>query len=402
MFRNRFALAMLVAVLASSFAADRAEAGWHHWGYGYSPYSYSVAVYRPVVVAPAYYAPVYRPILGHRCRWLGWRSHGYYAPSYAWYGNSCCSSGYAVSPYYAADPYCCGSPVVDSYKSIVPSFEPEPSPVEMAPELPPAPELPLAPELPPAPEPTPPSYEPPPVPPAQPPKTVPEPTDAPPALPPDPDALLPSRPDATMPQFPDPLTPPVPTPALPLLPDSGSMLRQSADSAILAVRVPADARVFVNGMLTKTPGTDRQYVSRGLAPGNDYTYEVRVEVTRDGRTYSNTQTVNLRANGTNELAFRMDQGFAPVTSQTPAGTSLTVRVPDGARVTLEGRSTEATGEVRKFITRELRDGQRWEGYRVVVELEQDGRVETSVKTIDLVGGKSHELSFDFSPQVAAR
>jgi uncharacterized protein (TIGR03000 family) len=194
----------------------------------------------------------------------------------------------------------------------------------------------------------------------------------------------------------------MPTPALPLLPDSGSMLRQPADSAILAVQVPADARVFVNGMLTKTPGTYRQYVSRGLAPGNDYTYEVRVEVTRDGRTYSNTRTVNLRANGSNELAFRMDQDFTPVASQAPADTSLTVRVPDGARVTLEGRSTEATGEVRTFMTRELRDGQRWEGYRVVVELEQEGRVETSAKTIDLVGGKSHELSFDFSPQVAAR
>jgi uncharacterized protein (TIGR03000 family) len=139
-----------------------------------------------------------------------------------------------------------------------------------------------------------------------------------------------------------------------------------------------------------------------LVPGNDYTYEVRVEVTRGGRTFSNTRTVNLQANGTTELAFRMDQDFTPVASQTPAETSLTVRVPEAARVTLEGRSTEATGDVRTFMTRELRDGQRWEGYRVVVEVEQAGRVQTSVKTIDLVGGKSHELSFDFSPQVASR
>jgi uncharacterized protein (TIGR03000 family) len=392
MFRTRFALAMLVAVLASFVVADRAEAGWHHWGYGYYPYSAYVAVYRPVVVAPVCYSSCCRPILGHRCRWFGCCSYGYYAPSYSWYGNSCWSSGYTVfSPYYAADPSCCGSPMVDSYKSIVPSYEPEPAEAEMAPVLPPAPEEPVAP-----------SVDSPPAPAKKAARSVTEPADAPPALPPDPDALLPSLPDAGVPQLPDPSSPAVPTPALPLLPDSSSMPNQLGDSAVLAVRVPADARVFVNGMLTKTPGTYRQYVSRGLVPGNDYTYEVRVEVTRGGRTFSNTRTVNLQANGTNELAFRMDQDFTPVASQTPAETSLTVRVPEAARVTLEGRSTEATGDVRTFMTRELRDGQRWEGYRVVVEVEQAGRVQTSVKTIDLVGGKSHELSFDFSPQVASR
>ena len=53
--------------------------------------------------------------------------------------------------------------------------------------------------------------------------------------------------------------------------------------AFLTVSVPADAKVFVNGMATTSTGTTRQYVSRGLASGYSYSYEIRVEVTRDGR-----------------------------------------------------------------------------------------------------------------------
>jgi uncharacterized protein (TIGR03000 family) len=215
-------------------------------------------------------------------------------------------------------------------------------------------------------------------------------------LPPDADPLLPPGPQ------PDAAMPPEPAPALPLLPGGNGARRQPADSAILAVQVPADARVYVNGMLTKTPGTYRQYLSRGLSRGHDYTYEVRVEVTRNGRTYDSTRSVNLWAGGSAQLAFRMDQATPRVASRSAAAaTSLTLRVPEAARVTLEGRPTEATGALRTFTTHELQDGQRWQGYRVVVELEQGGRVEKSEKTVDLIGGQNHELAFDFQPERVA-
>jgi uncharacterized protein (TIGR03000 family) len=375
MLRTKLALAMLVTVLVASFGADQAEAGWHHWGHGYYPYAYSYGVvYRPVVVAPVYHAWSYRPLLGHRWARWGWGcGYGYSMPGYAYWGSSCCWSGC-----YPVDPCCSGSVVVESQKAVVPSVAPEHEPADLPPELPPAP----------AEQQTP---------------AVPEPADAPPALPQDSRDVLPALPDSATPEMPvppmpDPIMPALPDPAFPLLPDGSASLRPAAGSAMLAVRVPADARVFVNGLLTRTQGMYRQYISRGLMPGSDYTYEVRVEVARDGRTYEDVRTVNLQAGGATELVFRMDQQIAPVASRQPAETSLMLHVPETARVILEGRSTEATGEVRTFVTRELRDSQRWDGYRVIVEFEQEGRVETSAKTIDLIGGGQHELSFDFSPQ----
>ncbi len=384
MFRKKLAVAILMAALMSAAAADRSDAQWHTWGYGYYPYAVSYrAVYPTVVVTPRYHAWAYRPLLGHRwARWGHWR-HSYHVPAYYWYGSSCCWSGcgiphcYSVPHCYTVTPYSCGGVVVETQKPVVPSDEYEPTPADEAPELPPA-------EVPPA-------YDP-----------APEDTE--------PEFRLPDLPemapdDSELPDLP---TPPLPDPEqpdspLPLLPGDQSWQGEMLDQATLTVRVPVDARVYVNDRPTRSTGTYRQYVSRGLVPGNDYTYEVRVEVARDGRTISEVRTVNLRAGGSQELAFRMDRPSATIAARDSAATSLTLHVPESARVVLEGQPTEVTGQMRRFVTRELNEGQRWEDYRVVVEFEQDGRVQTSVKTIDLVAGRDHQLSFDFlPPQVASR
>lgn len=388
MFRKKLAVAILLGALMSSVAADRADAGWHTWGYGYHPYAVSYrAVYPTVVVRPTHHAWAYRPVLGHRWgrwgRWGHWR-HSYHVPAYSWYGSSCCWSGcgvphcYPVPHCHTVTPHCCDGVVVESQKPVVPSEHDEPTPADEAPSLPPA-------EMPPANGPAPESAE--------------------------PDIGLPELPETRMPadlELPDLPVPPQPDPVvpdslLPLLPGDQSMHEPALGSATLAVRVPVNARVYINDRPTRTTGTYRQYISRGLVPGSDYTYEVRVDVVRDGRTISDVRTVNLRAGGSQELAFGMDRQPATIAAGDSAATSLTLHVPESARVTLEGKSTEVTGEVRRFVTRELNEGQRWADYQVVVEFEQDGQVQTSVKTIDLVAGSDHQLSFDFlPPRVASR
>jgi len=167
---------------------------------------------------------------------------------------------------------------------------------------------------------------------------------------------------------------------------------------ILSMDVPEDARVYVNGILTKTPGAHRQFISRGLASGYQYTYNVRAVVHRDGKELSDSQVVRVEAGETADLAFNFDRA-----TTSPVPTTLTVHVPKDAQVTLEGRETNATGSVRQFTTTELAKGAEWNDYSLVVTLKRDGRVETRRKTINLVGGESRELSFDFGPErVAAR
>jgi uncharacterized protein (TIGR03000 family) len=77
-------------------------------------------------------------------------------------------------------------------------------------------------------------------------------------------------------------------------------------SGLLAIEVPEDARVTINGLATKSTGSSRQYVSRGLKPGLVYKFDVRVEVVRDGKTIRDQRTVELTAGARQELAFAMN------------------------------------------------------------------------------------------------
>jgi uncharacterized protein (TIGR03000 family) len=68
------------------------------------------------------------------------------------------------------------------------------------------------------------------------------------------------------------------------------------ETIILEVRVPVDnAMVFANDMLTKQSGRVRVFESPELAPGAKYQYEIRVELTVDGKKQVARQTVTGKA-----------------------------------------------------------------------------------------------------------
>lgn len=373
MFRKillKVTLVTVVAVGVLTLSQERADAGWQHWGYS----GYYGAYYAPYVTSyryTGYYAPVtyryptyyYSSFAYPRHYWLeGYRTAYYGWPSY--YRAGCCGT-YGVAPvsyyYYrpllrsCCRPRCytaCCTPTVTAYY-----YDPavsccgatvvgEPAePAEAAPAPVPAPEAPAAPADP-----------------------TPGPADAPPELP----SVLP------------------PAPA-----DASSS--QPTD-ATLAVRVPADAQVYINGRTTTTPGDYRQYVSKGLRSGYSYTYQVRAEVVQDGRRVSETKTVHMTAGDATDIAF----DFASPLANNVA-TTLTLRVPEDAQVTLEGQATEATGRIRAFTTTQLNAGESWKDYDVVVSVERFGQTLTREQSITLVGGEPMELQVDFdASQVAAR
>lgn len=188
---------------------------------------------------------------------------------------------------------------------------------------------------------------------------------------------------------------PVDPNAPPAVPGTQETSIRRADG-MLAVNVPQDAKIYVNGSATSSTGTDRQYVSRDLDRGFNYTYEVKAEVVRDGKTIEQVKTVNLRAGQTAELAF----DFPAAAS---VETALTVHVPADAKVFLAGNPTSAKGETRVFRTTGLSTGKAWDDYTVRVEFEQDGQIVKQERTITLRAGEAQELSFtDEAEKVAAR
>jgi len=188
-------------------------------------------------------------------------------------------------------------------------------------------------------------------------------------------------------------------PEAPATGDSTSFFR-GARSATLNVHVPADAKVFVNGLATKSTGADRRYVSNGLQAGYNYSYEVRAELVREGRTITETKVIKLQAGDNSEVAFELDGDEGQIAEQ-PLSTSLTLHVPAEAKVYLSGNETKSAGETRRFSTTKLANGQAWQDYVVRVELEQNGQLLTKEETVSLKAGEARELTINFdAPQVA--
>ena len=191
--------------------------------------------------------------------------------------------------------------------------------------------------------------------------------------------VMPSQPKAA---------PAKPAPAKPA-PAGEKSTSTATGSAVLSVSVPADAKVFVNDRLTRTPGTVRTYISRGLVPGVDYTYAIRVERMRDGQKQVESKVITLRAGSREQIAFNFDAVKRPETI-------LTLHVPEQATVYLAGSQMKARGAVRRFRTRQLKPGEKWNDYTVRVELERDGKKVVKEAKVTLEAGQSKEVSFDFN------
>jgi uncharacterized protein (TIGR03000 family) len=95
---------------------------------------------------------------------------------------------------------------------------------------------------------------------------------------------------------------------------------QPSDVARLEVRVPAQAEVLLDGSKTKQTGTTRTFVSSPMAPGQEYSYEVRARWTQGGREVEEARNVTLRAGS--QVTVEFPAPARPATLPAPNPLSL--------------------------------------------------------------------------------
>ncbi len=156
------------------------------------------------------------------------------------------------------------------------------------------------------------------------------------------------------------------------------------NSGMLVLNVPDSATVFVNGYKTSSTGALRRMMSSGLEPGHSYSYEVRVV---DGG-QAVTKVASLTAGQTLNLSFDLQENA-------DSRTVVTLDVPNDAKVKLAGSAMKQTGSHRVFATDRLSPGESWDDYVVQVTIERDGRTLTQQRKLNVRGGESYELTFDF-------
>lgn len=182
----------------------------------------------------------------------------------------------------------------------------------------------------------------------------------------------------------NPLTPP----ANQSQPSGDNKDTSTSGDARLQVQLPADAIVYVNGKRTRTEGALRSYVSRHLDVGRQYPYEVKAVVVRNGQELTQTKVVDLSAGLDKSIAFDFDADAELLTS-------LSISVPEDAKIVLDGTPTSTAGSFRYFSTKALAPGQVWSKYEVSATVVRDGKEITRRKVIRLSAGDSQQLAFDF-------
>ena len=171
-----------------------------------------------------------------------------------------------------------------------------------------------------------------------------------------------------------------------------------ADGVMFVVEVPEDATLLVNGRETNLSGTVRNFVSAGLAEDEQYDYTISMRVTRAGKVEEQTKTVSVSGGQRHVVAFAPPAASPEAVAVT---TILTLRVPEGAKVWIEGQPTAKEGAVREFRTSALQPGETWAGYEVKVATIVEGRTVETTRRIDLVGGTSIDLAVDPAAALAA-
>ncbi len=167
------------------------------------------------------------------------------------------------------------------------------------------------------------------------------------------------------------------------------------NSALLSVKVPADAKVFVNDRETTSTGSDREFISRDLQTGARYNYEVRAEFTRDGKIVTENKTIQLTSGQTAGLDFTQGDVNVQTAAKTDARTTLIVKLPADAKLFLAGHETHATGTVREFSTTKLSNGSEWNTYAIRAVVERDGQQQVREENVSLKAGESREVTISF-------
>jgi len=90
--------------------------------------------------------------------------------------------------------------------------------------------------------------------------------------------------------------------------------QKAAAPAYITVRLPADARLNVQGVDCPLTSDTRTFDTPVLEPGQKYSYLLRAEVLRDGRTVSQTQRVTFRSGQRVRVSFE-DLGAPSLTAR---------------------------------------------------------------------------------------
>jgi uncharacterized protein (TIGR03000 family) len=212
--------------------------------------------------------------------------------------------------------------------------------------------------------------------------------------------------------------------------------------ATVTVRLPADARLFAEGQPMTHAGGEKTFVTPELPPGRDFTYTFRAEYARDGEKVMREKQLSVRPGGTYAVEF--DEKVAKPNTTEPTGTKkltpegektsyagippaafplaaltggkdpatlaadpvapaaakdpdrarITVKLPAGATLYVDGKKNAKTDPTREFVTPPLAFGKE---YTYTMTAELGGPAGTVTHKVAFRAGESVTVDFTATP-----
>ncbi|HYH68764.1 MAG TPA: TIGR03000 domain-containing protein [Urbifossiella sp.] len=206
----------------------------------------------------------------------------------------------------------------------------------------------------------------------------------------------------------------------------------SGSRAAIVVRLPADARLYADGVPLRLTGGERRFTTPELPAGMEFTYRMTAEYDRNGEVVSVTKRVAVRA-GANETVEFADLTAArpatgapapmatnpataapavpvsnpgpvapvvppvapPAPTTPPAGdarATITVKLPAGAALYVDNNRNPSTDTTRRFTTPPLPAGREF-AYLLRVEVTRNGQPEQLTQKVAFRAGEHTEVDF---------
>jgi uncharacterized protein (TIGR03000 family) len=86
----------------------------------------------------------------------------------------------------------------------------------------------------------------------------------------------------------------------------------NADAAQLVLNVPVDAVVYLSNQRMTLDGTVREFTIPGLKAGMEYAYPVRVDLVREGKTFTANADQQVQAGQRLNLVFNQTDGQSQI------------------------------------------------------------------------------------------
>jgi len=174
----------------------------------------------------------------------------------------------------------------------------------------------------------------------------------------------------------------------------------AANQATVTIEIAAGSTLTVDGKEIPLAGTSQTFVTPALDPSRIYFYEMKATAQKEGKPVAATKRVSVQAGSVVRVDLKDLKSWTAPKPEREEAALLNVKLPDDARLFVDGVLCPLTTGERTFDTPALERGKTYH-YTLKAELTRGGKTVSETQVVEVEAGKRVAVEFNKLPVVAA-